>query len=880
MIDFHAAHGVVLPLGTPRAEALAKALKPSFLGRLVGDSAPNLNLSSGGATPLCFAAAHGLIEDVRVMIKHGAHPGKLDKKKRSPLYWAAHAVRYDRNAALACVRELAALSPQPVVDAVATGIIDSFEIGEANRAGSILGELQRFVSADVNSRIRRLHSKAYAALHQTPERAAFNANHDPEDGSVINTVPVALFERAQREFGHLYDRKAAAPIERLSAVADGAADRLVIETLSEDEIDTKQLKKLLQSGANPNAKDAHGRTAMELAVMRGDEARNAVRMLSEHGASVRSLSTEGDDLLATAWRARAPKIAGILLRRGIDANATNQDDRTILQTVVAEPALNAEDAAAKVRFAATLLEHGANAQAISKQPMRSPVLLSIEAAEKSKSEPIAVLDMLLAKGGLFDERRQEIHVVTSAVDTGREDVLRSLLAHGANVNLMDRGFNGGTALHDLADRSPVEPGQIGKLVDAGAELESRNAQGETPLIVAARRGNQNAVDELLARGAILDAQSRDGRTALVEAVGRGNDDVARLLLNHCSTISAEEKETLVQAVKTGGVAACDFLKESGAPLPILEWDGNALLDNAAQNGQTSSVVALLNLATTRNGDAWHAGHSRDALRGAMAGGHYETAAFLIDASVDPRDYNEHDGEQSALTIAAQARKPDGLRFLLQKMPSEGEGAPDLADLMATSAEANAGECVATLIEHGASLRPATSDRWQKDHPLTIAVASGAREAAEAMLPHCDNNLIAEVLTHCFEKYRVSDSECDPTEKAALRAADGAISRLPHGDDRDRIERMAMRSMERSGLRAPAAQRECMPFVAAAEEQRSLAAIVKTAFSAKATSAEQDPGATVAPTLPALGSVGSLEAAVVASATAPPTPAPKHKGMRL
>ena len=72
----------------------------------------------------------------------------------------------------------------------------------------------------------------------------------------------------------------------------------------------------------------------------------------------------------------------------------------------------------------------------------------------------------------------------------------------------------------------------------------------------------------------------------------------------------------------------------------------------------------------------------------------------------------------------------------------------------------------------------------------------------------------------------------------------------------------------------------MPFVAAAEEQRSLAAIVKTAFSAKATSAEQDPGATVAPTLPALGSVGSLEAAVVASATAPPTPAPKHKGMRL
>ncbi|PRZ56456.1 ankyrin repeat protein [Paraburkholderia fungorum] len=881
MIDFHAAHGVVLPLGTPRAEALTKALKPSLLGKIVGQTSPNLNLSSGGATPLCFAAAHGLIEDVRVMIRHGANPGKLDKKKRSPLHWAAHAVRYDRNAALACVRELAALSPQPIVDAVATGIIEAFKAGDDNRAGPILAELQRFVSSDVAYSIRRLETNARDAHLHTPEMAAFHANRDPEDGSVIDTVPETYFERVATEFGDVYGAPTA-PFERLSAIADGSGDRLVIETLSQEQVDTKALKKLLESGASPNAKNAQGQTAMELAVMHGDEARNAVRMLSEHGASVRSISADGENLLVTAWQARAPKIAGILLRRGLDANAADRNGETLLQAVASEPVWDKEDVAAKAKFVEILLENGASAHPEADNLSRSPVVLAILAAEKSRSEPLAVLTTLLAHGGLPQDVAGQARVVEFAIDSGRVDVLRPVIQQGAKVRRSPNRTDNSTVLHRWASRGSgdVQPGGVALLLDAGSALESADSEGDTALIAAARSGNEIVVGELLERGANVEARGFDGRTALFEAVGRGNAEIARLLLDRCDRFSKNEKEALAQAVETGGAAACDFLAASGAPLPAIRRKGDSLLYRAAQNGETGSVAALLDLAAARNGSPWDAGYSTVALEDAMAGGHYDTATVLIDAGANPCFSSAADFEHSPLSRAAAAPTADGLRFLLNKMPSQGDGAPDLNATMAIAAKENASECVAVLIEHGASQRPSTDvDQW----PLAIALAWSARAAAEAMLPHCDNKLIAEVLTHSFDSHWPSDYEsCVINEDESLRVADSALSRLPNGADRERIERMAIRSMERMGLTGPESQGRYMPFVAAAEEQRSLAAIVKTASAAKSTSADQGAGATVAPTLPALGSLGSLEPAVVVSATAPPAaaPAPKRKGMRL
>lgn len=71
------------------------------------------------------------------------------------------------------------------------------------------------------------------------------------------------------------------------------------------------------------------------------------------------------------------------------------------------------------------------------------------------------------------------------------------------------------ALHTaLTEGSPA---RVEILLDRGADIEARNAEGATPLITASRLGNLALVSLLLEQGAQLDATDRNGNTALHEA---------------------------------------------------------------------------------------------------------------------------------------------------------------------------------------------------------------------------------------------------------------------------------------------------------------------------------------------------------------------------
>ena len=59
--------------------------------------------------------------------------------------------------------------------------------------------------------------------------------------------------------------------------------------------------------------------------------------------------------------------------------------------------------------------------------------------------------------------------------------------------------------------------QAGLLLDMGASIDARNAQGATPLMTASGRGNPTLVHLLIKRGARIDAADHNGNTALHEA---------------------------------------------------------------------------------------------------------------------------------------------------------------------------------------------------------------------------------------------------------------------------------------------------------------------------------------------------------------------------
>ncbi|KAI4280926.1 MAG: hypothetical protein L6R38_004061 [Xanthoria sp. 2 TBL-2021] len=106
-----------------------------------------------------------------------------------------------------------------------------------------------------------------------------------------------------------------------------------------------------------------------------------------------------------------------------------------------------------------------------------------------------------------------------------QTAVENLLAFGASPNISDY-----TALHSFCKKDgPVEI--IGLLIDAGIEVDVRDADGETPLLNAIFRGFTAAAEELLERGANPNASNISSRdTSIHFAVGFDRYEILPLLL--------------------------------------------------------------------------------------------------------------------------------------------------------------------------------------------------------------------------------------------------------------------------------------------------------------------------------------------------------------
>src|SRR5262249_15829641 len=67
------------------------------------------------------------------------------------------------------------------------------------------------------------------------------------------------------------------------------------------------------------------------------------------------------------------------------------------------------------------------------------------------------------------------------------------------------------------------------IISKGADLNSKDNHGNTPLMHAATYGNVPAAKLLISKGADVNAKDERGRTALTIAEGRKNNDLVKLL---------------------------------------------------------------------------------------------------------------------------------------------------------------------------------------------------------------------------------------------------------------------------------------------------------------------------------------------------------------
>lgn len=132
-----------------------------------------------------------------------------------------------------------------------------------------------------------------------------------------------------------------------------------------------------------------------------------------------------------------------------------------------------------------------------------------------------------AQGGIGGDSYQFLKAVKD------RDVLKAkgFVDHpGSTVVNTKDGDSGETGLHIVTrDR---DGGWINFLIAEGADVNARDRDGNTPLILAATQRFGDGIRLLIAGGAQVNAQNRNGETALIKAVAAHDLPTVRLLMEN------------------------------------------------------------------------------------------------------------------------------------------------------------------------------------------------------------------------------------------------------------------------------------------------------------------------------------------------------------
>ena len=243
--------------------------------------------------------------------------------------------------------------------------------------------------------------------------------------------------------------------------------------------------------------------------------------------------------------------------------------------------------------------------------------------------PCVVLSVAAAVG--LAAAAPDLRLVDAAV---RQDgaAVRQLLGAGADVDT--RRADGATALLWAAhwdDRETVR-----QLLGAGADVDAADDHGVTPLIRAAENASAGTVDLLLAAGADPKAAQTSGLTALMVAARTGSIEVVRALLAHGADVNAATTETsataLMWAVAAPHRVIVERLLEGGAEIGVSTSKGMTPLLTAAQQGDIEMARLLISAGADVNQPGADGTYP---LPFAIVDGHDAFALFLIEQGADP-----------------------------------------------------------------------------------------------------------------------------------------------------------------------------------------------------------------------------------------------------
>lgn len=151
-----------------------------------------------------------------------------------------------------------------------------------------------------------------------------------------------------------------------------------------------------------------------------------------------------------------------------------------------------------------------------------------------------ILELLLKAGANVDISNEAGDTALAiAVYTGNAAILKILLHYNANPEPKSK-ISSTSPLAKAAMNGHVSCVQM--LLDANANVNSKNSLGRTPLLHATMGGFKNIVSLLIKRGAFVNLQDDNKFTALMIAASKGFEEIAKNLIAKGANLNLQDHE--------------------------------------------------------------------------------------------------------------------------------------------------------------------------------------------------------------------------------------------------------------------------------------------------------------------------------------------------
>jgi ankyrin repeat protein len=368
-----------------------------------------------------------------------------------------------------------------------------------------------------------------------------------------------------------------------NAKKQAALDEQLIAAAWKD--DLRRARALIDQGADVNAKDNTLQSAYLIST--SEDYLELLDLTLRHGADVGSKdSFNGTGLIRAADRGHAD-IAGRLIQADIKINHINNLGWTALHEAI----ILGNGSRRYVDTVLVLVAGGADLRLPSQRDQISPL---DHATAKRHNEIAKVLETALDA----DKPSKQVADRRLLAAAQRGDATAAALAVRAGANLETRDPRGRTPLLLAVTEDRLVVARL--LVHLGANPDALDDQHDTPWLVTGVTGSVDMLEVLLPAGPDLKIRNRFGGTSLIPASERGHVAYVRRVvrtdveINHVNNFGWT---ALLEAVILGDGSRryqqiVSTLLDAGADPKIADRQGVTALQHAEQRGQRAVVRIL------------------------------------------------------------------------------------------------------------------------------------------------------------------------------------------------------------------------------------------------------------------------------------------------